>query len=41
MTCQTCKHCQKKMTFLGFRLRCTRFKRSVQAGDHCIDWGAK
>ena len=40
MTCSTCNHCQRKLTFLGFRLYCRRYKRNMQALDRCIDWRA-
>lgn len=41
MTCQSCKHFVRKMTFLGHRLRCNIYKRNVGALDRCIDWSGK
>lgn len=38
MTCETCAHCKRKITFLGFRLWCKRYKRNVGALERCIDW---
>lgn len=39
--CANCLHSVKRLSFLGWRLRCTRFKIPVVSAKPCSDWRLK
>jgi len=38
LSCENCKHSERRMHILGWRLSCRLYKRLVAKTDRCIDW---